>query len=313
MRITLSLLSFNVIDTTVNEYVNLNKIRNKFDFFDIVYDELVSLQKSGLRVLSKNQQSFLIYNVNKDKHRNIYGRIFLGEYGVQNPLYDTQSRTPTYIRKRDEAELVPYFFLIHIPSSPIGALVIQKIGRQRSPQDMLMAILDEIVKNRLGTDFKLESKIMIPSELIKKIIRDGNIKKIRLEKVSIKRNIEDIVDSGSPYERSEEIWELVVKPPRGATLNMYKDKILEVLDRREKLQSIYQLPLEDMSYDNIKVEIQIGEKKRTIDLSNPFKETFGTLFDISKQIDIGDDGYPTFSSVLSAAKELLRDMGKFIW
>lgn len=56
--------------------------------------------------------------------------------------------------------------------------------------------------------------------------------------------------------------------------------------------------------DNVKVEVELGGRKKTIDLNHP--ESLKADIDITETIRINNDGHPEFSSIDASAIDLLQ-------
>ena len=82
------------------------------------------------------------------------------------------------------------------------------------------------------------------------------------------------------------------------------DKIRRVLAGQTEVKSMYEI--RDYDYDNVKIELDINGRTRTIDLCHI--ERLRTYFDVTENVKIGTNGHPTFTSIDQYAKELMKDI-----
>lgn len=66
------------------------------------------------------------------------------------------------------------------------------------------------------------------------------------------------------------------------------------------------LEIRGFEYDTVKVEIEMDGNRRTIDLSNLMK--LRAHYDITREVQIGTNGHPVFSSIDGVAKQLVDDL-----
>ena len=80
------------------------------------------------------------------RHRQIHGIIETGEYGYESTLFDVNTNSVSYLRSTTDAEMLPFYFLINIPSQlDEGILLLQRTG-SHGIRDVLLQDFTEYFK-----------------------------------------------------------------------------------------------------------------------------------------------------------------------
>ncbi len=91
--------------------------------------------------------------------------------------------------------------------------------------------------------------------------------------------------------------ELVFKAKRNSFLSIPEWMRLGQIDRSNIIE------INSIEYDNVKLDIDIGGKIQTVDLSDIKK--FRMALDVTDNVIIGNDGHPTYNSMTEAAEGIM--------
>ena len=232
--------------------------------------------------------------------RRISGIIEAGEYGYRADLYNVAISAVSHQRVIDEAEMLPFYFLINVPQQQDEAILILSRRSQRGIRTILLQDFQSHF-NAIYPGTALEINPLVPQSMIDELSR-GRITEIRLIKFVIPPDIADALRVGGHVETAGTL-EMSVLAGRNGSWPIFanvRDVLLGTRDVNRVLE------LDGFEYDNAKIRFDIGGKTRTVDLSNIMK--LRALIDISDQVTVGPDGHPEFSSVDTIANNLLRDV-----
>ncbi len=143
---------------------------------------------------------------------------------------------------------------------------------------------------------------LVPAQLLNQYLESGRIIKIRFIRFSIPADIADAYDIDGQAEEGGSS-EYIVSARRNGRLPLVS-RIREFLDGKRKLNSL--IELQNFEYDSVKVEVNIGGTRRTLDLSDLSK--LRPYYDISSGVKIGDNGHPTYTSIDAIARTLTNDL-----
>lgn len=266
--------------------------KDKSDLFDIARKFLLTLRKQPINNIEKKKVLKLIkYKSNREK-RIITGVFESGYYGLAGNLIDVENYSSRK-KKSTEADAKPYFFLIYLPQNrDEGILVLEMIGNHG---------IKKIITNHFCKEFKesypgyySEISSLIPEEIIRQIINDGIVKKLRFVRF---RKPSDRADTLKNIHFEEPVQvELVVS---GKNLNV-KEKLLSVFNKGSQVHNLIELADSDFDYDTIKTEIHTGnDRRKTLDLSD-FINAKNSI-DITDKIKLVSGGHPEFSTIENVA------------
>jgi len=236
----------------------------------------------------------------------VTGIIETGEYGYSSELVHVPKKALSHKREVDEAEMLPFYFLIFIPNGrDEGIIILERFGHK----GVRRTFLNNFGKyfSQSNPNFRIEINPLVTKKLIDYYLNHGGLKKIRFIKFGMCKDFEDAVDL-QDHKESEGYLELTAHAPRG--LNKYlpfKKRIQEVVDRKRGVNNIIELKEYNFEYDKVKIEVEINKKSRTIDLSDLYK--IRAYYDITDTVKMAENGHPIFKSIDEIAHDLLDDLG----
>lgn len=236
------------------------------DLLNVLEDYLLGLQ-ANLYQNTTDRFILRVKELHKDR-RFLYGCMDRGEYGIQSELFNTNTMKPAYTRKPEDAELLPYHFLIGVPKQSrrletgnfLNAIAIFQmtdgLGIQNDFEDNFC--------HHFGTQFQplhLNIEKMIPKKFLKQLLKRGRVTQLRFVQYKVPTTIEDMVKHGPIVDQG--ILEFRVKAKRGMAFDL-RDRLGEVLDgKRSKEQFI---GVEGFRYDDVKVQLESEGKYHTLNL-----------------------------------------------
>ena len=239
--------------------------------------------------------------VSDDESCSIEGVFKAGTYGFSAELENLQTGV---VRNRsiDDCEYLPLYFNFQFKAGQNEAiLILQRFGifgvKTTLYDDLSMYI------NGIDPNLRLEINPLVSDSQIEELM-GGSIKKIRYLKFSVPDDIANDIEEIDNLEDNAEM-EMVIKAKRNkflGTPNWMKD----VFSGKAATSDI--IEINGIEYDNIKVEIDLDGKKKTLNVSDIRKMRMN--FDITDNITFGADGHPTFDSIREEGEDLLPDLEK---
>ena len=266
--------------TIFTQYLNNRKAKY------IIDDERQKLR----RVLQTDRTAWLVNGI-----------VETGEYGYTADLFNVGTRTVSYQRIGTDAEMMPFYFLAHLPSHrDEGVILLQR----RSNIGIRTTFLNDFAKyfEESNNGVRVNVNPLVPPQLIEEYLQNGRLTNIRFIRFGLPSDLADAYDTGG-HEEIGGTAELVVRPKRGQSIPLV-NKIRDVLAGKIKIKEMVELT--NHEYDNVKVEIDVMGSKKTLDLSDVMK--MRTNVDITSDVRIKDDGHPEFDSIDTVAQNLMNSL-----
>ncbi len=283
------------------EYCQLNNLPGKLKFIEILVSYLND-RKNEKWLNSQYQSALKIENYFHIENKDVIdGIIKAGKYGYAAELENIETGERFY-RSVDDCEYLPFYFLIHHKEDQNECiLMLQRFGIF-GVKSFFFKDLYEYLKI-LNDELLLEINSIVPQSQLHQIL-GGSIKKIRYIKFSIPDDIADDLDL-SDHNEEEAQLEMVVKLKN----NIYPDWIRRILNGQADYANFIEII--GIEFDRIKLEVKLGNKYKTIDLSDLAK--IRANFDITNNVEFNDDGHPTLESIRSEALDLLPEIRESIF
>ena len=184
-------------------YLNLYSFNGTTDLFNILSDYF-----SYYSPTSSSNTPYSVYNVPNTDNKTIWiedvdvkkgdrviqGVIRTGEYGYRYPIVNYQNHKLSYMKKKDDAELIPLSFLLYIPNK--GDTPLEKMGIaifQRFKKNSLKGIFQSHFQDyfyKRFPDYILEMIPLTPEEVIQSFT-NGVITSAKLIAHSVPDDIAD--------------------------------------------------------------------------------------------------------------------------
>lgn len=302
-RITLATYSMRWREPRQKTYPRLGGEDGGADLYRLCQRFLIQLKKAPVRDPEPDQQRVLRVKrllVDRDKRR-IQGIVETGDYGYNATLVDVdQDFQPAYVRRPNDAELLPFYFLMKIPRyHHRGLLILQRFGGF----GMKSVFEDALCKYaREQADRILELDMLVPEEVVEKWTRPEAVKKIRIVNFEVPKDLARRYQLGG--QRDELQWDLVVKarPRKFVRLPRKIARLLEDPKARPGVAAMRK----QFGASRVAVEVEVGGRRRSVDIANP--ASLNAYYDITDDVTLEAGGHPSFKNLQWEATSLLEDL-----
>jgi hypothetical protein len=287
-------------DRETGEFIELNNILGN-DFLDL-FQEYLDDRSSEAHDDEERQQLLRCDQYERADDRTIAGIFESGEYGFAADLYNVVNQATAYHREPSDAELLPFYFLVSVPDNEQRAVLVLQRFRQYGVRSAMWSDLVDYMQS-YRQDFVISLEPLVPAGVVEQIQESEDIKSVRFIKFSLPSDIADELDPEHQLEEEDGVLELTVKANRGSHLPAIT-KVTDWLRGGRELGEVIQL--QGVEYDQVKVQVDIAGKTRTVDISD-FGRIRGQI-DVTGQVDVDASGHPTYDSIDEAARDILEDM-----
>ena len=298
-RISLGCYTIRVIAKSTGQYLPLGGFSHNHDLISI-FTQFLNERKADYFIDDERQKLRRVLHTDRTDWL-VKGRVETGEFGYTADLYNVGTRSVSYQRIGTDAEMIPFYFLAHLPSHrDEGVILLQR----RSNIGIRTTFFSDFAKyfEESNNGVRVGVNPLVPPQLIEEYLQNGRLTNIRFIRFRLPSDLADAYDTGG-HEEIGGTAELVVRPKRGQSIPLV-NKIRDVLAGRIKIKEMVELP--NHEFDNVKVEIDVMGSKKTLDLSDVMK--MRTNVDITSDVRIKDDGHPEFDSIDSIAQNLLNSL-----
>jgi hypothetical protein len=254
-----------------SEPCKLSCFNNRDDLYQVMLSAFKSIDQNGYRFEDDAvNNKFDIKNYIKldrydfeNMNRSISGILEHGIYGISSKIVDVNTDNVNYKKQKDDTDILPSYFLMHIPEDrDEGILILQQTGKH-SIREILEIFIKRYFSN-LYPDFDFEINHLVSEELIKKALYKGTIKSLRCVKHQAPRDIVDGLDE--EHEEKPFNLEIVLSGKKIP----FMDTIKKFLDPNSKsdIKRLIEFRGMPFDYDTIKVDVDIEGSKRTFDLND---------------------------------------------
>ncbi|KOA94882.1 hypothetical protein ADU76_02465 (plasmid) [Clostridium botulinum] len=279
------------------KYLNLNKDKG----FSLI--SLLNEYCEDRKLISCDEKLKRAINIEKINIHEVsfHGRLETGSYGYSSNIKDVSSSELIHKKTNGEVEMINLFFQGYVPKDAYKGLLSLERFRGHGCKTVLEDDLNKFLEEK-GYKCKLTFHPILPEKVAKQYLIRGQICKMRLVKHSIPEDVADIYKD--EYKNGQfGTFEYVFNARKNSKLPIFKNNINKFLNNSIKLSNI--IEINGMEYDNIKVEVEIGGKKRTISLGNLSKLS-GNI-DISNEVEFDIEGHPKYSSILNISTNILDE------
>lgn len=331
-NITLSSHSLRVTrKNTPKKFEKLNRIGMvdgaNNDLFDIFSKYLTSQMKENGVNEEKLKKRWIINNPASidEKDRTICGTLSYGEYGVESDIVDVDTNTTKHHKGIRQAEMIPYYFLIHIPlDSDIGYVILERY-KNYGIQGIFLPKLKSVVDKHLKQRYLLTTHNIFSKEYFDNIMNNCRVSELRvLTKYTkggsdlagtIEREIEDLEKEGEVI-----TVESILKASFGLNakkkLKVFFTRYINGDELTPELFEECKLPPKYTKLSLVLFDKRAGGKqgkRRTVKIDDKenalsLEERLLPHYDISNSVKIGENGLPILSSIDELAKSYLNQL-----
>jgi len=277
-----------------NKYFELNNVEGR-DLHALIGEFLTATKREYAH---DAENKFLLGSTKYIvEDRFLHGTTQTGEYGFSSTLYDITKEKPTYKRGPKEAELLPFYFQFYLPAGQTtGVLILERFG-QFGIRKMLADELRRFLSEKIPA-VSICIEPLVDVEFVKKLVHDGNIKRIRFRKLTIPAELCDRY--GHKIQPDDGYVEYAIVAKKESILAAFH----EMFGGNAAQYQIEDPP--NFESDRVLIEVDLAGSKRTIDISDLAK--MRSYYEVSEDVKFGDDGHPIYESIKAEATKLCKDL-----
>jgi hypothetical protein len=229
------------------------------------------------------------------------GYIHYGTFGFESNLVDSRTKRAEFRRKVDHVEEIPLFYEIWRPKGADYAFAAFQSFAGRSCVTLVGERIEEAFRTA-NPGYILMLKKLVPNDGSASLYAMAPVKQLRLIKRNASSDIADryIGEASSPID-----LELVLKAQRKQSLGPFG-----AISRNLKRSDAGVITYDGLDFGEAIASIYIGGKYRPVGVFGVSRDT--GIIDITADINRGDDGHPTFSSIEDQVKKILGDFNSII-
>jgi hypothetical protein len=233
-----------------------------------------------------------------------WGTMHVGNYGFAADGVNIATLREAYRRTPEDAELLPFYFYLELPSDrSVGFLIVQRHG-VHGPYEPLRRALVERFRQAVP-DVDLQFGRLVPTSVVNRVTH-GKLISIRVTTYHVPREITDRFHLAANTTETAD-YVVTFKAKRGQSLSLPGWAA-----RRRRQAALTELPSE---FDPTRTRVDLGYtyagRTRTVNIAD--LEAMAPYFDITGQVEMSSNGHPLFDSVheiaTSHAEELRDKLG----
>lgn len=233
--------------------------------------------------------------------RFVSGIIESGNYGTEENIVNIKTGKPVHTKHTYESVLVPFYFLFYIPeNSSVGFLILERIGID-GIYSIIERKLKEFIAPKLDTDCILRIKPLVLKNLVAEHLKDvtGGASRIILEEVRKEDLKVSKLSTGNISDKDIRSTDLVFNAKRGKRFDITKwfDNLL-----LKKNHAEFYI-VDDVEYKDICFDLKIQGKNRKVSIKEI--EKLGTYIEITDNVILANNKYPTYASIHKEANKVL--------
>jgi len=230
------------------------------------------------------------------------GTITSGEYGFATKVMDVTDGSTAFTKTKTHADQIPFYIKLYVPPKGTTALLaLQRLGK-RGVNDAIRSLLRDYFAKK-HEKLIIDIRPLAPDFVMKKYLVDGTPKAITYVKNSIPADFAEGVKPGDEPKDQKGKVEIRITSPLVDYFHV--EKLKNLADGQTKVADIFSF--NEFEPDRVKLEVEVGGKSRIVNLNN--HANLRCNFDITDDVVVGDDGYPTTASVAKAALSLFKMLG----
>ncbi|GAA0648866.1 hypothetical protein [Salarchaeum japonicum] len=282
---------------------------NIFDYFE----KLLNKYKGQLDNNSQKQKTFVVdkYNINRVDNV-VEGVVRTGDYGYTADLHDINTGKRTHQKGTDETELIPYYFLFHLPKTQAGkdhdgarkgVMAFQQFNGRSVKTAFTRRFYREFLKaDDVAKDTMFECRPVMTQEVLNKIVDAERVLRAEfdVEKVPESNDAETQLIEGVSLAQTDR-QSLVFKPKHGGSLSPLQERAKQLKKDNGSFAEIVQGPVEDLTI--------------TIEKENGRDETFSVMDEelrMKKELEPSSrqlsGGHPKTDYISKAAVNVINDV-----
>ncbi|RUX96136.1 MULTISPECIES: hypothetical protein [unclassified Mesorhizobium] len=277
----------------------------KFGKFDGGTDLRTAIQKilSKMTTFSKIPLHQKVFSIEPKwgKSGPLIGFLKAGDYGFASDIIDTDNGKVAYNKKKTESLPDPFYFHLELPDNEKrGILCIQSWGLSGVRSLFETAISGQF--DKLYPAYRLHIRSLTVADALAEYLKVGSVEEVIVEKHEIPADIADRFGGNKTVQPGKFVYSI-----QPSDKGMFKrDGLIAFAKGEKKLEEVFDF--DDNGFDVVKTRIRVGGELKTINLTKP--ENLSTSYDLTADVKIGQNGFPTFESLKSEFVKIVDDLAK---
>jgi hypothetical protein len=244
----------------------------------------------------EGERSWYFEQLDEDGEGNTKGYTHYGTFGFESKLVDHTTNKSNYQRKVNDVEIIPLFYEFWSPKDKNFALAAFQSFQGRSCIGYVMKKLKEDFEAQ-NPGFILKYQKLLPSDG-SSIYTSAPVKQLRLIKRNASSDITDKYLGNSKPKRVD--FEVKLSAGRKGILGSYND-VTGALKKSDAGLVLH----DGVEFSEAIAEVKIGGKFRSVGVFG--SDSNAGVIDITEDIERGENGHPTFSSIIDQCDIILSD------
>lgn len=241
------------------------------------------------------KRMFMVSKIFTGTKQSISGIYQTGQFGYESEIYSTGKKKVTHKRMKDEADMVPFYFNKdpNIAQRERGLLLLGRFNTL-GVRHITIPHLQQHFAQRFN-NFSLNIERVVPKIVMETLLKHGSLKNIRLIKKNIPKDIADVL-SMRDRDQVHEV-ELIIRSKRKSRFDDI-NWALNAMSNSSQPSQILTIPF--FAHDNVKLDIMLEGRKRTLNIGRPGAISSNMELDLQP----GADGHPIPIEWLKEADEI---------
>lgn len=307
-KILLSTYILKVIDNEKNEQI-LSHFNGTDDFLQIFENYLNDLltnirNESDLGNTTTLHLTLEAPPLVDTAQRRIYGYFSSGVSGDEYQIRDLETQDSLLNVERDHAAFRNLFFYCQMPiGARTGALILQRKSKYG-----IKTIFQRTIRRYLSEQgyqaYKIQVNNLLHGRVYRRMIEDGNLKRVDLIKRRIPSTIEEYYDNNEQVDQISGTLKTTMISS-GPSLPLAYRNLVDRLFRNPNFERIEIEGVED-EFDEIEFELELNGKKKTFYVAN--KNRIQPDVDVTNQLRYDENQNATIESLIEQCEELVQDI-----
>lgn len=312
--VSLSSYTLRVKEKSTNKYIILDQLNEEDDtleiftsFFDHFLANVAGEDESKKLFRIHRYQPARSIEIESTEYRLISGIVKTGSYGYESDIVNKNGNIITHHRTSEEAELLPFYFLVAIPRNKDEGIVILQSFKQYGIKKIFTENFENYFKSERA-EYKIEINDLIPEKLLTELLERGSVTKLRY--ISFKQPVDlaDAVDTEDHEEDPNLKAELILSEKKGiisGVVNSIKGRLpYKKGQNDDPLKKLIEIT--SFEYDTVKIEVRVNGKYRNIDLCD--LGNIRPTMNITGDVVFLNSGHPEFDSINQIAIDLFKEL-----
>ena len=308
-KILLSTYLLKIQDRQKNDQI-LSHFNGTDDFFRIFENYLNSIFENILATVDTRQTTALHLTLDAPptvdiENRRIYGHFSTGVSGEQYQIKDVETREDVLNVQRNHAAFRNIFFYVKMPTQrDNGALILQRKAKF-GIKTVFKKTVNQYIREQGYQNYTVLVNNIVHGRVYRRMITDGNLKKIDFIKRRIPSSIEEYYrNGGTPEQIPGTLKTSMLSSSSGSlpqNFKMFVDNLFTNPDReRIEIEGV------DEDFDEVEFELELNGKRKTFYVMH--RNRIQPDVDVTSQIEFTEQGEPTLESLIQQSEELITDI-----